>query len=105
MYGSFMKKEDVLNYLNINFGEVAGEPGFSVYEDKDGVEYYSTADVENLFTSKQLWRKMQSEVVTRLFLKDEWGTEINPHMSFEEIEKRPVAFIYTSSPILNKKVG
>ena len=97
MYGSFMKKEDVLNYLNINFGEVAGEPGFSVYEDKDGMEYFSTTDVENLFTSKQLWRKMQSEVVTRLFLKDEWGPEINPYMSFEEIEKR--------TAILNKKVG
>jgi hypothetical protein len=67
MYGIFMKKENVLDYLNINFGKVPGESDLPVYEDVDGVEYYSTADVENLFTSEELWRKMQSEVITTWF--------------------------------------
>lgn len=71
MYGNFMRKEDVLNYLNTNFGAAYSEPQMPVYEGEDGVEYYSTIHVEGLFTDKQLWREMECEVITFMFLKEE----------------------------------
>lgn len=71
MYGNFMRKEDVLNYLNNNFGEAYSNPQIPVCNDDEGREFYSTVHVEDLFTNKKLWRKMESEVLTFMFLGKE----------------------------------